>query len=218
MSKTVKCIDNEYIEDFLDVGEYYKLKNFFRSKYVEVIDKRGENLVATKDRFEFFSPEKDDVEVEFKEGDRVICINADAISLKQNEQYIIKDYDKSTKLVRLHGINWCYFSNRFKLETQENSNTEKKFHSSHYESDTIEPIELISSNKLDFCRASIIKYAFRAGDKKGQEILDIKKIIDYAILLAMQENIDFTKDDAQSIIDYRFEWKEKRGGTNNASN
>ncbi len=151
MSKSVKCINNENIEEFLEVGKYYRLVNIFRSEYIEVLDKNGESIITAKERFELPSPEK-------------------------------------------------------------------KFHSSHYESDTIEPIELISSNKLDFCRASIIKYAFRAGDKKGQEVLDIKKIIDYAILLAMQENINFTKDDAQSIIDYRFEWKEKRGGVNNASN
>lgn len=84
------------------------------------------------------------------------------------------------------------------------------FHSSHYESDSIEPIEFAMSNKMDFCRASIVKYAYRAGKKDGQEVLDIKKIIDYAMLLAIQEGINFTKEDAQSIIDYRFQWKEDR--------
>lgn len=84
------------------------------------------------------------------------------------------------------------------------------FHSSHYESDSIEPIEFVMSNKMDFCRASIVKYAYRAGKKDGQEVLDIKKIIDYAMLLAIQEGINFTKEDAQSIIDYRFQWKEDR--------
>lgn len=97
------------------------------------------------------------------------------------------------------------------IEEEKNMKTNKKeFHSSHYESDSIEPIELIMSNKMDFCRASIVKYAFRAGKKEGQEALDIKKIIDYAILLAIQEGINFTKEDAQSIIDYRFNWKEER--------
>lgn len=97
------------------------------------------------------------------------------------------------------------------LEEEKNVKTNKKeFHSSHYESDSIEPIEFMMSNKMDFCRASIVKYAFRAGKKEGQETLDIKKIIDYAILLAMQEGINFTKEDAQSIIDYRFNWKEER--------
>ena len=85
-----------------------------------------------------------------------------------------------------------------------------KFHSDHYRSDGIEPIEFIVSNKMDFCRASIEKYAFRAGKKLGQEVLDITKIIDYAILLAIQEDIPFTKEDAQAIIDYRFKWKEEK--------
>ena len=86
----------------------------------------------------------------------------------------------------------------------------KEFHSSHYESESIEPIEFMMSNKMDFCRASIVKYTFRAGKKEGQGTLDIKKIIDYAILLAMQEGIDFTYQDAKDIIDYRFEWEDKR--------
>jgi hypothetical protein len=85
-----------------------------------------------------------------------------------------------------------------------------KFHSSHYESDSIEPIEFIISNKLDMCRSSIIKYAFRAGKKEGQEVLDIKKIIDYALLLAMQDGIEVTKEDVIELVNYRFNWIENR--------
>lgn len=85
-----------------------------------------------------------------------------------------------------------------------------KFHSDHYESESIEPIDLMINNKLDFVRSSIIKYAFRAGKKVGQEVLDIKKIIDYAVLLAIQEGIDIQRDDIHELINYRFDWKEKR--------
>ncbi|UAW01129.1 PF11753 family protein [Vibrio phage BUCT194] len=84
-----------------------------------------------------------------------------------------------------------------------------KFHSSHYESNGIEVIEYISSNKLDFNRASIIKYADRCGKKQGQEKLDIKKIIDYAMLLAFQEGIEITREDIHKLVDYRFDWKGK---------
>lgn len=87
--------------------------------------------------------------------------------------------------------------------------TEEKFHSAHYESDGIEVIEYISSNKLDFNRASIIKYADRCGKKQGQEKLDIRKIIDYAMLLAFQEGIDISRDEIHQLVDYRFNWKEK---------
>lgn len=64
------------------------------------------------------------------------------------------------------------------------------------------------SNKLDFTRASIVKYAHRAGLKKSQELLDIKKIIDYAMLLAFQEGIEIDRDDIKELIDYRFNWKQ----------
>lgn len=84
------------------------------------------------------------------------------------------------------------------------------FHSSHYESNGIEVIEYISSNKLDFNRASIIKYADRCGKKQGQEKLDIKKIIDYAMLLAFQEGIEITREDIHNLVDYRFDWKGKK--------
>lgn len=90
----------------------------------------------------------------------------------------------------------------------ETKNTE--FHSKHYETQGIEPIEYISSNKLDFNRGSIVKYAHRAGDKEGQEILDIKKIIDYAMLLAFQEGIQINREDVIQLVNYRFDWIGKR--------
>ena len=83
------------------------------------------------------------------------------------------------------------------------------FHSSHYHGE-LEPIDLISSNKLDFNRASIIKYAFRAGKKSGQEKLDITKIIDYALLLALQENIELPKEEVLELIEYRYSWINSR--------
>lgn len=86
---------------------------------------------------------------------------------------------------------------------------DNSFHSSHYHG-KIEPIDLISSNRLDFNRASIIKYAFRAGKKSGQEKLDIKKIIDYALLLANQEDIELSKEEIIELINYRYNWIDNR--------
>lgn len=101
---------------------------------------------------------------------------------------------------------------RVSIDTQLAQTIEPKvFHSSHYHAEGIEPIEYISSNKLDFNRGSIIKYAHRAGDKAGQERLDIKKIIDYAMLLAFQEGIDIEREDIKELVDYRFNWKESHG-------
>lgn len=82
-------------------------------------------------------------------------------------------------------------------------NIDKKFHSEHYHGNGTEPIDLISDNKLDFCRGSIIKYAYRAGKKEGQEKQDILKIIDYAMLLMEQEGINMTYEDIYELINYR---------------
>lgn len=146
--------------------------------------------------------------MKFNVGDKVIytgeTYNDDGYLLVSNNEYEVT-YLAGKNHISLEGFDGAeYHVSHFKKVEN------KKFHSSHYESDSIEPIEFMMSNKMDFCRASIVKYAFRAGKKEGQEVLDIKKIIDYAMLLAIQEGISFTKEDAQSIIDYRFGWKEGR--------
>lgn len=76
----------------------------------------------------------------------------------------------------------------------------------HYKS-KIEPLEYIIENGFDFVRGNIIKYASRAGKKEGEEKNDIKKIIDYALILAKQENINIDFDELKKVIDYRKEWK-----------
>lgn len=155
--------------------------------------------------------EEKEVKNKFKVGDKVRFVGDYTLFNKgvaYGKIYYVHNVESESRIDVRDGF--CVFpginSNSFELVKEE----EKKFHSSHYESDNIEPIEMIMSNKMDFCRASILKYAFRAGKKEGQEVLDIKKIIDYALLLAQQEGIQFTKEDAQSIIDYRFKWQEER--------
>lgn len=76
----------------------------------------------------------------------------------------------------------------------------------HYKQ-KIEPLEYIIANNFDFVRGNIIKYASRAGRKKGEEMNDIKKIIDYALILAIQEGINIDFDELKKLIDYRKEWK-----------
>lgn len=76
----------------------------------------------------------------------------------------------------------------------------------HYKS-KIEPLEYIIANNFDFVRGNIIKYASRAGKKKGEEKNDIKKIIDYALILAIQEGINIDFEELKKVIDYRKEWK-----------
>ena len=48
---------------------------------------------------------------------------------------------------------------------------------SHYKDGTIQPIEFITSNNLSFVIGNIIKYAYRADKKGGQE--DLKKCLHY---------------------------------------
>lgn len=82
---------------------------------------------------------------------------------------------------------------------------------SHYSSDGVEPILAIMKNKYTFNRANIIKYGHRAGLKEGQEVLDIQKIIDYAMFLAFEENINIQEEKIISMIKKRFAWGRKYG-------
>lgn len=50
----------------------------------------------------------------------------------------------------------------------------------HYKKLTIQPIEYIHHNQLDFFQGNIIKYATRHKDKYGAE--DLRKVIHYAQL------------------------------------
>lgn len=52
---------------------------------------------------------------------------------------------------------------------------------SHYKDTSIQPIEYIMANNLDFCEGNIVKYVTRHHTKGGAE--DILKVIHYAELL-----------------------------------
>ncbi|MEG0151625.1 MAG: DUF3310 domain-containing protein [Cellulosilyticaceae bacterium] len=86
---------------------------------------------------------------------------------------------------------------------------ENSFHSSHYHTKGIEPIVFINSNSLGFNEGSIVKYVTRVGKKEGQEVSDIKKIIDYAMLISIQKGINITREDVINLVNYRFDWKER---------
>lgn len=87
---------------------------------------------------------------------------------------------------------------------------ETEFHSEHYKSTTIEPIDFIIQNDLGFNKGSLVKYTYRAGNKEGQEKLDIHKIIDYALLLGYELGVDLKEDELISHIKYRIDWINKR--------
>ena len=53
---------------------------------------------------------------------------------------------------------------------------------SHYKDCSIQPIDYIMDNKLDWCEGNIVKYITRH-NKKGEGRKDIEKVIHYAELL-----------------------------------
>lgn len=113
----------------------------------------------------------------------------------------------------LHNNNRKYNEEKYiwlDIKLLEEVKEDNMFHSSHYEG-AIEPIQFIMANKMTFNRGNIIKYATRLGFKSGQEKLDIHKIIDYAMLMAIEENIELDRDELVKLIDYRMNWKKERG-------
>jgi len=75
------------------------------------------------------------------------------------------------------GINEATFQTGIEMT----SDTDQASNPLHYNSLTIEPIEFIMLNEMEFWRGNIIKYAARAGRKpSSDETDDLKKIIRYA--------------------------------------
>jgi hypothetical protein len=62
---------------------------------------------------------------------------------------------------------------------------QKQVGGSHYADMTIQPIEFITANGLDFLQGNIIKYVCRHKNKNGAD--DIKKAIHYCELLLQME-------------------------------
>ncbi|MGL5580228.1 MAG: DUF3310 domain-containing protein [Cetobacterium sp.] len=62
----------------------------------------------------------------------------------------------------------------------------------HYTKGKIEPFMVYKSMGIhsDVCKSNIIKYALRQGKKLGEEMKDLKKIVDYGISLAIYEGVD----------------------------
>ncbi|MGL5051008.1 MAG: DUF3310 domain-containing protein [Fusobacteriaceae bacterium] len=84
--------------------------------------------------------------------------------------------------------------------------------SKHYSNNGIEVLDLLEdSGSLDgFARGNLIKYSYRAGKKANNEVDDIKKIIDYAMILAYANNIDLKTEELGLIITERGKWIAKR--------
>jgi hypothetical protein len=62
---------------------------------------------------------------------------------------------------------------------------QKQVGGSHYADMTIQPIEFITANGLDFLQGNIIKYVCRHKNKNGAD--DIKKAMHYCELLLQME-------------------------------
>lgn len=70
-----------------------------------------------------------------------------------------------------------------------NKATDRQVNGDHYTQGTIQPIEYIHANDMDFMTGNIIKYATR-WPHKGQALSDLRKVIHYAELLIEAEGLD----------------------------
>lgn len=67
----------------------------------------------------------------------------------------------------------------------------------HYTQCSIQPIEYIHANNLNFDEGSIVKYVTRHRNKNKDE--DIKKIIQYATFI-LSNDYNFTKEDIKTFL------------------
>ena len=61
----------------------------------------------------------------------------------------------------------------------------------HYTTGKVEPFDVYKSMGIHSkaCKANIIKYTMRQGKKEGEELKDLKKIVDYAVSLAVYSGV-----------------------------
>lgn len=55
----------------------------------------------------------------------------------------------------------------------------------HYESKSIQPVEYIFANKLDFFEGNVVKYITRHRDKGGSD--DLMKVLHYTCIILQNE-------------------------------
>ena len=67
----------------------------------------------------------------------------------------------------------------------------------HYSME-IPPVEYITRNKLDFNRGNIVKYVSR--DKRKNKDEDIKKIIDYALII-LEYDYNYTEQQIAEVLE-----------------
>lgn len=73
----------------------------------------------------------------------------------------------------------------------------KQVAGSHYSME-IPPVEYITRNKLDFNRGNIVKYVSR--DKRKNKDEDIKKIIDYALII-LEYDYNYTEEQINEVLE-----------------
>lgn len=193
-----------------------KLMDFVNKEYFESDDKFNECIKLLEDNAKSFK--KDDY---FCSG-CAICVFSEYCGKNKMSRngILLHKFLENEKIIRTNKEFFEFFIPSLKLEYQNYKATKSDIKrpnvkpnkiqgvvpNNHYKS-KIEPLEYIIENGFDFVRGNIIKYASRAGKKKGEEKNDIKKIIDYALILAKQENINIDFDELKKVIDYRKEWK-----------
>ena len=77
----------------------------------------------------------------------------------------------------------------------------------HYKGN-IEPFDVYKSMGIhtEFIKGNIIKYVMRAGKKQGQEKLDLKKILDYALELCLYSGADI--EEVKELVKDRISYYE----------
>lgn len=78
---------------------------------------------------------------------------------------------------------------------------DKQIGGDHYAKQSIQPIEYITANKMDFNHGNIVKYVTREKDKGKDE--DVKKIIDYAVFI-LKFDYGYSDDVIQDYLRDKF--------------
>lgn len=145
----------------------------------------------------------------------IMCTMIDdcCVNISVGSVYKVVDSLPDRYMIRNDVGSFCaYHSRYFKVMETQLDDTEVKERTGHYTTGEIEPFDVYKSMGMfpESCKTNILKYTMRQGKKIGQEKSDLKKIIDYAVALAVFEGVD--PEEIKRLVNNRVDLEVKKNG------
>lgn len=136
-------------------------------------------------------------------------IDDECINITVGNIYETEGNDRAVFYIKNDTGDYSYYNKRY---FEPITDTEVKERTGHYTTGEIEPFDVYKSMGMfpESCKTNILKYTMRQGKKVGQEKSDLKKIIDYAVALAVWGGVD--PEEIKGLVNNRVDLEVKKNG------